>query len=42
VRHTEAEHPGELVQLHCICVDHLAGSQGRTWRDTAIDVASGH
>ena len=40
VRHIEANYPGELVQLDCFYVGHLAGSWGRTWQYTAIDVAS--
>ncbi len=42
VRHIEADHPGHLVQLDCFYVGNLAGSRGRTWQYTAIDVASSY
>ena len=42
VRDIEADHPGELVQLDCFYVGNLAGSRGRTWQYTAIDVASSY
>ncbi len=34
--------PGDLVQLDCFHVVQLAGSRGRTWQYTAIDVASSY
>ena len=40
VRHIEAAQPGDLVQLDCFHVGQLAGSRGRTWQYTAIDVAT--
>ena len=42
VRHIEAAQPGDLVQLDCFHVGQLAGSRGRTWQDTAIDVATSY
>ena len=42
VRHIEAAQPGDLVQLDCFHVGQVAGSRGRTWRYTAIDVASSY
>ena len=42
VRHIEAEQPGDLGQLDCFHVGQLAGSRGRTWQYTAIDVASSY
>jgi transposase InsO family protein len=34
------EHPGQLVQLDCLCIGRLSGTKGTVWQDTAIDVAS--
>ena len=42
VRHIEATYPGDLVQVDCFYVGNLAGSRGRTWQYTAIDVASSY
>ncbi|MCY3783312.1 MAG: helix-turn-helix domain-containing protein [Chloroflexi bacterium] len=42
VRHIEAAQPGDLVQLDCFHVCLLAGSRGRTWQYTAIDVATSY
>ncbi len=42
IRHIEAAHPGDLVQVDGFYVGNLTGSQGRTWQYTAIDVASSY
>ena len=42
VRHSEATYPGDRVQVDCFYVGNLAGSRGRTWQYTAIDVASSY
>src|SRR5262245_2332698 len=39
-RHVEVDHPGELVGFDCFHVGRLAGSSGRVWQYTAIDLAS--
>jgi transposase InsO family protein len=41
-RHVEAERPGELVGFDCFHVGRLAGTAGRVWQYTAIDVASSY
>lgn len=38
--HLEAEQPGDLVQLDCFHIGSLAGTKGKVWQYTAIDVAS--
>ena len=42
IRHIEAARPGALAQLDGFHVGQLAGSRGRTWQYTAIDVASSY
>jgi transposase InsO family protein len=39
-RHLEVNHPGELVGFDCFHVGRLAGTTGRVWQYTAIDLAS--
>ena len=39
-QHIEAAVPGDLVQFDCFHVGRLAGTKGRVWQYTAIDVAS--
>ena len=39
-RHIEVDHPGELVGIDCFHVGRLAGTQGRVWQYTAIDLAT--
>jgi hypothetical protein len=39
-RHVEVDHPGELVGFDCFHVGRLAGTAGRVWQCTAIDLAS--
>ena len=39
-RHLHVEHPGQLVQLECVCIGRLSGTKGTVWQYTAIDVAS--
>ncbi|MHB8961379.1 MAG: helix-turn-helix domain-containing protein, partial [Candidatus Limnocylindrales bacterium] len=41
-RHVEVDHPGELVGFDCFHVGRLAGTTGRVWQYTAIDLASSH
>jgi transposase InsO family protein len=41
-RHLDLEHPGQLVQLDCLCIGRLSGTKGTVWQDTAIDVASAY
>jgi transposase InsO family protein len=41
-RHLEVDHPGELVGFDCFHVGRLAGTTGRVWQYTAIDVATSH
>lgn len=39
-RHVEVSHPGELVGFDCFHVGRLAGTTGRVWQYTAIDLAT--
>jgi transposase len=39
-RHLDVHHPGQLVQLDCLCIGRLSGTKGTVWQYTAIDVAS--
>lgn len=39
-RHVEATRPGELVGFDCFHVGRLAGTAGRVWQYTAIDIAT--
>ena len=39
-RHVEVDHPGELVGFDCFHVGRLAGTAGRVWQYTAIDLAT--
>lgn len=39
-RHVEASRPGELVGVDCFHVGRLAGTTGRVWQYTAIDIAT--
>jgi hypothetical protein len=41
-RHVEVDHPGELVGFDCFHVGRLAGTAGRVWQYTAIDLASSY
>ena len=41
-RHVEASRPGELVGFDCFHVGRLAGTSGRVWQYTAIDVATSY
>jgi transposase InsO family protein len=41
-RHLDVDHPGQLVQLDCLCIGRLAGTKGTVWQYTAIDVASAY
>jgi transposase InsO family protein len=41
-RHLEVDHPGELVGFDCFHVGRLAGTAGRVWQYTAIDLASSY
>ena len=41
-RHLEVDHPGELVGLDCFHVGRLAGTVGRVWQYTAIDLATSY
>jgi transposase InsO family protein len=41
-RHVEVDHPGELVGFDCFHVGRLAGTTGRVWQYTAIDLATSH
>jgi len=41
-RHVEVDHPGELVGFDCFHVGRLAGTSGRVWQYTAIDLASSY
>jgi transposase InsO family protein len=41
-RHLEVDHPGELVGFGCFRVGRLAGTVGRVWQYTAIDLATSY
>jgi transposase InsO family protein len=41
-RHVEVDHPGQLVGFDCVHVGRLAGTSGRVWQYTAIDLASSY
>jgi transposase InsO family protein len=41
-RHVAVDHPGELVGFDCFHVGRLAGTRGRVWQYTAIDLASSY
>jgi transposase InsO family protein len=41
-RHVEVSRPGELVGFDCFHVGRLAGTTGRVWQYTAIDLATSH
>jgi len=41
-RHIEVDHPGQLVGFDCFHVGRLAGTSGRVWQYTAIDLASSY
>ena len=41
-RHVEVSRPGELVGFDCFHVGRLAGTVGRVWQYTAIDLASSY
>jgi transposase InsO family protein len=41
-RHVEVSRPGELVGFDCFHVGRLAGTSGRVWQYTAIDLASSY
>jgi transposase InsO family protein len=41
-RHVEVDHPGELVGFDCFHVGRLAGTSGRVWQYTAIDLATSY
>src|SRR5712691_6686338 len=41
-RHVAVDHPGELVGFDCFHVGRLAGTTGRVWQYTAIDLATSH
>ena len=41
-RHVAVDHPGELVGFDCFHVGRLAGTSGRVWQYTAIDLASSY
>ena len=41
-RHVAVDHPGELVGFDCFHVWRLAGTTGRVWQYTAIDLASSY
>jgi transposase InsO family protein len=41
-RHVEASRPGELVGFDCFHVGRLAGTTGRVWQYTAIDIATSY
>jgi transposase InsO family protein len=41
-RHVEVDHPGELVGFDCFHVGRLAGTTGRVWQYTAIDLATSY
>ena len=41
-RHLGVDHPGQLVQLDCLCIGRLSGTKGTVWQYTAIDVASAY
>ena len=41
-RHVEVSRPGELVGFDCFHVGRLAGTAGRVWQYTAIDLASSY
>ena len=41
-RHVAVDQPGELVGFDCFYIGRLAGSSGRVWQYTAIDLASSY
>ncbi len=41
-RHVEVSRPGELVGVDCFHVGRLAGTSGRVWQYTAIDLATSY
>jgi transposase InsO family protein len=41
-RHIEVTRPGELVGFDCFHIGRLAGTAGRVWQYTAIDLATSH
>jgi len=41
-RHVVVDHPGELVGFDCFHVGRLAGTAGRVWQYTAIDLATSY
>jgi transposase InsO family protein len=41
-RHLEVDHPGQLVGFDCFHVGRLAGTSGRVWQYTAIDLATSY
>jgi transposase InsO family protein len=41
-RHVAVDHPGQLVGVDCFHVGRLAGTTGRVWQYTAIDLASSY
>lgn len=41
-RHVDVERPGQLVGFDCFHVGRLAGTTGRVWQYTAIDLASSY
>jgi transposase InsO family protein len=41
-RHLAVDHPGELVGFDCFHVGRLAGTRGRVWQYTAIDLAASY
>jgi transposase InsO family protein len=41
-RHVAVDHPGELVGFDCFHVGRLAGTSGRVWQYTAIDLATSY
>jgi transposase InsO family protein len=41
-RHVEVDQPGELVGFDCFHVGRLAGTTGRVWQYTAIDLATSY
>jgi transposase InsO family protein len=41
-RHVEVSRPGELVGFDCFHVGRLAGTSGRVWQYTAIDLATSY
>jgi transposase InsO family protein len=41
-RHVAVDHPGEIVGFDCFHVGRLAGTAGRVWQYTAIDLATSY